>query len=294
MAKDLSESIYDAFAALVAADTGAGGLSNSTGSQYVRKVIQRDDPNYDGRITVFPTLVVDVTAETEDYLFGSTYSSDRATAILRIQIVSKRDPKRAVQNAVNQRVREILSRVQLNSTDWACSKAVRLRGQQVQVTGTEYHYVTEYAIRARVGSVADAVGATATVSLTNTADTSGVTFTGEVIQSNLQRQYVGVQRARDITERWSPGVYTGTITVRGVLSTAASEIPPQPSGATVDVTITAFGTTAQTVTGVVEDSSYAPGSGVAGQTVVWRIRVGLFGDTVPPADNIADHSVVSA
>jgi hypothetical protein len=278
LAKDMSESLYDALAALVAADTGAGGLANTTGSQYVRKVIQKSDPNYDGRLTVWPSLIVDVMPEAESHAFGSSYTSDRATSILRIEVVSKRDPKRAVQNAVNDRLRQILSRVALSGTDWAFSKAVRVRGHQSRDTGTEYHYVHEYAVRGRVGSTADVVGMSATVTVSG-GDFTGVTFSGEVVQSALRRQYNPVQRSHDLVDRWSPEAYSGTLTVRGVLSGSASAIPPRPAGTAVTVTLAAFTGVDYVLDGVVEESQFDARAGADPQVVSWRIRVGLLGDT---------------
>lgn len=279
MAKDLSESLFDAVKALIDADTGAGGLLNSTGSQYVRKVIQKDNANYDGRVDVYPSLVIDILPESENSAFGSSATSDRATCIVKIEVVSKRDPGRAVQNAVNDRMRTVLSRVAPSGTDWAFTKLSRVRGYQGRASGTELRYVHEYAVRGRSGSTADVAGISASVTLTATNDTSGVTFTGEVVESTLRRQFQGVQRARDISERWSPDAYSGTVTIRGVLSSAATELPPRPSGEVATVTLTAFGSTARSYAGVVEDAVYDARAGAEPQAVLWRVRIGLFGDT---------------
>lgn len=146
---DLSEAIFAGLNALYVADSGAGGLANSTGDQYVRQFVQEGDPNYDrDGARAWPAVKVSV-VENEDAAF-SLSSSDRNNAMIEMHVFTLRDQGRSKQNAVNDRIRGVYHTSLLaTQTGWTqFSPLIRLRGFQAPSSGTEYHYVHQYTVRA--------------------------------------------------------------------------------------------------------------------------------------------------
>jgi hypothetical protein len=147
---------YTKIQAAYAADSGAGGLANSTGNQYVRSTDFRRADDADDRNNLnWPMIEIDVSASAEDDAFGL----GRARVYGRAIVTVKRDQGSLMftkMDAVTTRFRVLFHRNQLaSSTDWAWSPLTITRVMRGPVSGTEAKRVIEFhAVATRTSGVA--------------------------------------------------------------------------------------------------------------------------------------------
>lgn len=139
---DLYTAIYNAFAA----DTGAGGLRNATGNQYVNPVesFDRWGDKDDRNNQQWPTVNVHVGNTNED----DAFERGRAVVVGRFDVRVKRDyGEFAKIDAVTTRIRTLYHRATLTaSTDWAWSPIVILREFDGPVSGNEIGRIVEFRV----------------------------------------------------------------------------------------------------------------------------------------------------
>lgn len=127
---EATEAIFTQFKAMIDADTGAGGLSNSTGNQYVRGGVVRETDRRSAATSNRPDLVVSVVpVET-----GVEASGRTVQAYTRASIRVDRDSSPSVAgaaeaDAIEDRLVTLFNGVTLaaGSTGWAFSTMTYLR-----------------------------------------------------------------------------------------------------------------------------------------------------------------------
>lgn len=145
----LEGDLYSAIQAAYAADSGAGGLANSTGNQYVRPTdFKRFDDSDERNNGNWPMIEIDVSGSGEDDAFGR----GRALIYGRAYLTFKRDGVSAMfakVDAVEDRFRTLYHRNQLTaSATWAWSTLTINRVVRGPATGNELKRVVEFQVLA--------------------------------------------------------------------------------------------------------------------------------------------------
>lgn len=131
-----SDAIYDAVAAIVAADTGAGGLSNNGSAQYVQKVERMHD-----REEVNATQIVEVeVAETDEKAFGGARIVDCA---VRLHVFTTRDRGHGDLDAVMNRLRVLTAGATPTVGSYAVTPIEHLRMFEVSPSERSLHGILE-------------------------------------------------------------------------------------------------------------------------------------------------------
>ncbi len=119
--------------AAIAADSGVGGLSNSTSAAYVRFVGEARDPEYGlDRSMNYPYILIDV-VDDPYHSFELAESSDAypgqgSRVTVRLNIYTDRDQGSANMNSVMARVRRVFSNFTLApSGGWSYSRCMNHR-----------------------------------------------------------------------------------------------------------------------------------------------------------------------
>lgn len=129
------------------ADTGAGGLMNTSSSAYVRRLYREDDPNGDRTGNNWPVVEVGCSTESAMDQFGSgAYMAD-----VRIRIKTDMDTQFSAHDAVRARLRTILHRVVLTAGSTYGFSAFRIvRWQRFQpIALKEMHSIADCRVVAR-------------------------------------------------------------------------------------------------------------------------------------------------
>jgi hypothetical protein len=194
---DLSEALATSLTAIVTADSGSGGLSNTSSSAYIqRSIVQIGHQNFDSDRAVYWNSVVLDVFENAKHGWG-TGASAKTTVdfIARLTIRTLRDEGRAKQNACSERLKSKIDGVTpASQTGWNFSPLSFLRASQGPSDSKSLAYVMEFA---GVGSAsassgnAELIGRQASVTFSGTEGTGiGSTLIGQVVQS----QQVAVTR----------------------------------------------------------------------------------------------------
>jgi hypothetical protein len=144
---DLATSIFTAIEALYSADTGDGGLNESSDSStaVVRHFIRRGDATHEGdRTSNWPAVVVDVMCNEQ-----RSFSNRHADVLVRIHVYAERTNLGfTVQSAVNSRIVTLLDGVAMSAqSPFSFSVFTYLRHFQAPTTERELHYVHEFTLR---------------------------------------------------------------------------------------------------------------------------------------------------
>jgi len=145
----LEGDLYTAIQTAYAADSGAGGLANSTGNQYVRSTdFKRFDDSDERNNGNWPMIEIDVSAAGED----DAFSRGRAMVYGRAYLSFKRDGVAAMFSkidAVLDRFRALYHRNQLTaSASWAWSPLTISRVIRGPVSGNEAKRIVEFQVLA--------------------------------------------------------------------------------------------------------------------------------------------------
>lgn len=146
---DLSEALFTSLLALKTADTGAGGLNNTSATAYVAQFVQEDDASLSPERAGFPPMIVVDILENDDqpWLAASAYSLVGVT--VRMTVYTWRDPGRSKQNAINKRMLTVFDGITpATQTGWNFGPLMRAGGQQVGTDRTRLVYVHEFVVRA--------------------------------------------------------------------------------------------------------------------------------------------------
>lgn len=139
---DAVEAIYSAWKAHFDADSGAGGLRNTSGNQYVVGGMFRDgDPQITRNNTRIEVSIVPIEADAE---LGARHIE----ATVRNRIVTKRDLGFARQNAVEKRlIARFKDSTSLTATGWSFSPPVLLRPAfQSEIGSDELAAIVEFIV----------------------------------------------------------------------------------------------------------------------------------------------------
>jgi len=143
---DLATSIFTSLEALYTADTGAGGLNESsdTSQARVRHFVRMGDPNFDADRTFnWPIVRVEVFAGEM-----RSFSNRHADCVIRMHVYTLRDHGFADQSAVNARIVSVYDGARLaTQSPFNFSVMTYQRHFQAASSGTDLHYVQEFSVR---------------------------------------------------------------------------------------------------------------------------------------------------
>lgn len=154
---DLAAALFTGLSALFTADTGSGGLNESsdTSSARVRHFVRRGDPNYEvDHPGNWPMVVCDINV-TEARVFANR----RTDAIIRMHLYAQRDSGTSdltIQNGASGRITELFDGAQMASQVFRQTSTVtftilnELRNFQAPSSGTQLHHVFEFSVIAEV------------------------------------------------------------------------------------------------------------------------------------------------
>ena len=147
---DLATSIFAAFEALFTADTGSGGLNESTDSSdaKVRHFIRRGDPTFElDRTSTWPVVGV-------ESLIGEqrSFSNRHADVLVRMHVYVQLDNNGfAILSAVNSRIVAVYDGANMSAqSPFSFSVITYQRHFQAPSTEREFHYVHELSVRPMV------------------------------------------------------------------------------------------------------------------------------------------------
>ena len=122
------EATYTSFAAGVTGDSGAGGLSNSSGDQYVREIFRETDRRAAGTHNM-PAISVSVVPQE----IGHEASGRSFQALVRATVIADRDRGVAEEDAIVDRAVNLFNGVALaaGSTGWTFTTMTYLRTAQI-------------------------------------------------------------------------------------------------------------------------------------------------------------------
>lgn len=149
---DLAGSIFAGLTALYTADTGSGGLNETsdTSPAVVRYFIRRGDPNFEtDRTSNWPLIVVDIfNGESR------SFTNRHADALIRMHVYTNRDSNTSsftIQDAVNARVQTVFDGANMgNQSPFSFSVITYQRHFQGPASGNELHYIHEFTCRPMV------------------------------------------------------------------------------------------------------------------------------------------------
>jgi hypothetical protein len=136
---DAVEAIYSAWSTHITTDTNSGGLSHSTGSQYVAGgVFRAGDPQKTKNLARIELAILPTEVDTD--------STRGVSALVRVKIVTKRDLGFTPVNAIEERFHTRFLLGSLSATGWNVSQPVLVRPCfQVGAEGAdELAHVAEY------------------------------------------------------------------------------------------------------------------------------------------------------
>lgn len=148
---DPASSIFAGLSALYTADTGSGGLNETSGAALVRHFVRRGDPNFEMNTQHnWPMVIVEVfTSESRQF------ANRRIESIIRMHLYTDRDANTSsftTQNAVSSRITAlydgtIMSQASFDATHTITySELNQLRDFQAPATDKELHLVIEFSL----------------------------------------------------------------------------------------------------------------------------------------------------
>jgi len=147
---EAGEVIIQGATALITADSGTGGLSNSSSTGYLRDTTFRvgtpDRSQWRPRLGMEVVKCVDITP------FGAASGFEVYDVVLRCHVWTARDSGFSIQGRIVSRLWYLLNRVapsSINDSDemvytWYFQKFQRGRGIQAPAEDTELHYVADF------------------------------------------------------------------------------------------------------------------------------------------------------
>lgn len=227
---DLSEALYTSLLALKAADSGSSGLTNSSSTANVHQFVLQDDPNLaPERGGYSPSIIVDIReADDQPWILASKFSV--LSVVVRMKVLTFRDPGRSIQDDINERIRAVFDGVTPSSqTGWTFGPLMRVQGAQSGTDRTKLSYDHEFVLRATTTANVELIGAQASVTFAGTE--------GTAIGSTLIGQVTDFKHYEAETWDTTPWSFTGEKSATAlwgcaleVAFTAASMTPPVPSG----------------------------------------------------------------
>lgn len=147
MSADVCAELVGSVQTMIASDTGAGGLSNTDSSAYVRHVFRYAAPEL--RTYNWPALILIPDADHFDTLRGSSNTRGGAVCSLSAVVLGDRDRGQATVNAVLGRLRTVLHRqTPAAGTAWEFSPLRIVAVRHVEPTGKELRSVVELRVLA--------------------------------------------------------------------------------------------------------------------------------------------------
>lgn len=142
----LESDIFAGINTIKAADTGSGGLANTSGNAYVRAWYREDDP-VDRDSDNWPMIRVDTSGSDEQ----DKFDNGLATCVIRMSITVKRDYDQTftLLDAVVDRVRKVFHTATIaQTTDWAFSPLYCQRVFKGPTTSNETRRIVEFTLAA--------------------------------------------------------------------------------------------------------------------------------------------------
>lgn len=141
---DAHEALFSQLETKFTADSGAGGLANSSSAGYVRHFVRMGDPSIgEDRTGNWPKIVVEIIDNDI-----STFGHENYDGLVRLHVYTVRDAGFTTLNAVNERLRTVYKNASLGATTtgWTFSIFTRLRSFAAPATTDTMHTVHEYSV----------------------------------------------------------------------------------------------------------------------------------------------------
>lgn len=144
----LHDAIHDGLKSVYTADTGSGGFNASSGNARVQFWERYDDVGHSlDRIKGYPTVLTEVVGESMRDPFGSL----TAMCVVRVHLLTRRDPSPVVQSAIVLRLRTtngLRDRVLDTANGWTFGPIKVLRQVKGPASGAHLHTVVEFQVGA--------------------------------------------------------------------------------------------------------------------------------------------------